>query len=91
LETVEELEGFLTATTREGVRGRLLARGEARAIMRDAGQLPLDAPPFAQTIDTDLAEYGFLYFGRHLHCGRQGAPSSSFAPDLKRRRMRSKR
>jgi len=59
LETIDELERFLAATTREGVRGRLLARGEARAIMRDAGRLPEDAPPFAATIDTDLAEYGF--------------------------------
>ena len=59
LETVEELEEFLRTTTRENVRGRLLARGEARAVMRDDGQLPADAPPFAATIDTDLADYGF--------------------------------
>lgn len=59
LETVDELEEFLTRVTREGVRGRLLARGEARAIMRDNGQLPADAPTFAPTIDTDLADYGF--------------------------------
>lgn len=31
----------------------------AWAIMRQEGQLPQDAPPLGDTIDTDLAEYGF--------------------------------
>ena len=59
METVDELTEFLTQATEDGVRGRLQARGEARAIIRQDGVLPDDAPAFGETIDTDLAEYGF--------------------------------
>jgi hypothetical protein len=59
LETVDELTAFLTAATSDGVRGRLQTRGEARATIRLDGVLPDDAPAFGETIDTDLAEYGF--------------------------------
>ena len=58
MESVEELTIFLNAVTADGARGRLRARGEARAIIRRDGLLPDDAPPFGDTIDTDLAEYG---------------------------------
>lgn len=59
LETIEELQEFIGAITQPNIRGRLLARGEARAIIRREGQLPDGAPPFAATLDTDLSEYGF--------------------------------
>ena len=59
LETIEELQGFLTVATRDGVWNRLLDRGTAWAIMREEGALPRDAPAFGATIETDLAEYGF--------------------------------
>ena len=58
METVDELRSFLGAATRENVRGRLLDRGEARAIIRREGQLPEDAPALGETLDTDLSEYG---------------------------------
>ncbi len=58
METIDELQAFLGAATRENVRGRLLDRGEARAIIRRAGQLPDDAPAFSETLDIDLSEYG---------------------------------
>jgi len=59
LETIEELEGFLAGATRGGIRGQLLDRGTAWAIMRQEGELPGDAPALGDTIETDLAEYGF--------------------------------
>jgi hypothetical protein len=59
LETLDELTMFLAETTADGFRGRLQARGEARAIIRQDGVLPDDAPAFGETIDTDLTEYGF--------------------------------
>lgn len=59
METIDELQGFLAEATRDDVRDQLLDRGTAWAIMRQAGQLPEDAPPFGKTIETDLAEYGF--------------------------------
>lgn len=58
METVDQLQTFLQSATRWNVRGRLLDRGEARAIVRRNGQLPLDAPEFGDSLDTDLSEYG---------------------------------
>mgnify|MGYP001031797312 CR=1 FL=1 len=57
METIEELTTFLRQAGADGARGRLQARGEARAIIRRDGVLPDDAPAFGNTIDTDLAEY----------------------------------
>jgi hypothetical protein len=59
LETSDELQAFLTKATQEGVWGRLLDRGAAWSIMRQAGVLPEDAPPLGEQIDIDLAEHGF--------------------------------
>ena len=59
METIDELQTFLGVATRENIRGRLLDRGEARAIIRRAGDLPDDAPALGETLDTDLSEYGF--------------------------------
>ncbi len=59
LETIEELHEFIGAVSEPNIRGWLLARGEARAIIRREGQLPDGAPAFAASLDTDLSEYGF--------------------------------
>lgn len=59
METIEELQALLEVATRDNARGRLLKRGEARAIIRRAGRLPEDAPPLGEALDTDLSEYGF--------------------------------
>lgn len=59
METIEELQEFIRAIGQPNIRGRLLARGEARSIIRRNGQLPEDAPTFATSLDTDLSEYGF--------------------------------
>lgn len=57
METAEELTALINQLSGDGFRARLQARGEARAIIRRDGQLPVDAPPFGDTIDTDLAEH----------------------------------
>lgn len=59
METIDELTAFLTETTTDGYRGRLQARGEARALVRRDGVLPPDSPAFGEGLDIDLAEYGF--------------------------------
>ena len=59
METIDELQTFLGTATGENIRRRLLDRGEARAIIRRAGQLPDDAPALGETLDTDLSEYAF--------------------------------
>lgn len=59
METPDELTAFLTAATVDGVLGRLLYRGAAWSLMREAGVLPQNAPALGATIETDLAEHGF--------------------------------
>ena len=59
MRSIEEIEQLLEIALQPEARGRLIARGEARAIIRRAGELPLDAPQFAVSIDADLAEHGF--------------------------------
>lgn len=59
METPDELTAFLSAATVDGVLGRLLYRGAAWSLMREAGVLPQNAPALGATIETDLAEHGF--------------------------------
>jgi hypothetical protein len=59
LETVEDLTSFLQQISADGIRGRLQARGESRALIRQEGLLPEGAPTFAASLDVDLAEVGF--------------------------------
>jgi hypothetical protein len=59
LETRDELTAFLTTATVDGILGRLLYRGAAWSLMREAGVLSQSAPPLGATIGTDLAEHGF--------------------------------
>ena len=75
METIEELQGFLAEATRDDVWGQLLDRGTAWAIMREEGELPGDAPPLGETIDTDLAEYGFSVLRAALALREGGGPA----------------
>ncbi len=59
METSDELQAFLRKATQDGVWGRLLDRGAAWSIMRQAGVLPEDAPALGDDINVDLAEHGF--------------------------------
>lgn len=76
METREELTEFLQALVVTGARGRLIARGQARAIIRADGVLPADAPAFTPELDTDLADYGFSLLRAALALkDREGDPS----------------
>ena len=59
METLDELDAFLTTATADGFLGRLLYRGASWSLMREAGVLPEGSPPLGAAIDTDLAEHGF--------------------------------
>lgn len=59
MEKIDELTAFLEKATVDGILGRLLDRGAAWSLMREAGVLPKNAPPLGATIETDLAEHGF--------------------------------
>lgn len=56
---VEDLETAIGRATTSGFRGRLLARGEARAMIWREGVLPEDAPPFDVLLSHDLLSYGY--------------------------------
>jgi len=75
LETPDELRGFLTGTTREGVWNRLLYRGTAWSLMREDGVLPDNAPPLGTTIETDLTEHGFSVLRAALALREKAGPS----------------
>ncbi|HJP69071.1 MAG TPA: DEAD/DEAH box helicase, partial [Sphingomicrobium sp.] len=84
METIEELQAFLDVATRDNARGRLLKRGEARAIIRRSGQLPDDAPPLGEALDTDLSEYGFSLLRAGLALREHGgSPTDWHAAFLK--------
>ena len=72
LETIEELQEFIEVMAQPTVRGRLQARGDARAIIRRAGQRPEGAPAFAVSLDTDLSEYGFSLLRASLALRERG-------------------
>lgn len=59
METVEEISNFLQHALGDGARERVVATGEAWSIVRQEGVHPEDAPAFRDTLDADLAEYGF--------------------------------
>jgi hypothetical protein len=66
--TIEEIEVAIEDATRAGFRGRLLAQGEARALLWRDGALPDGAPNFSPGLGYDLATYGYslLSFGLRL-------------------------
>ncbi|AQZ52433.1 hypothetical protein [Martelella mediterranea] len=59
MRSIEEIEALLEEALDGSARGRLVARGEARAIIRRNGVLPADAPQFSATIEADLGDHGF--------------------------------
>lgn len=82
METIDELQAFVGTATRDNVRGRLLDRGEARAIIRRDGQLPEGAPQLGETLDTDLSEYGFSLLRACLALREQQADAAVWRPGL---------
>lgn len=74
METIDQLVGFLTDVTGHEYRGRLLARGEVRSIIRQEGDLPPDAPRFAANIAVDLADYGFSLLRASMALREAGGP-----------------
>lgn len=64
--TVEELEANIRSAAAPGFRGRLLARGQARAMIWRGGVLPPDAPAFSDLLSYDLHSYGYAMLGLGL-------------------------
>jgi superfamily II DNA/RNA helicase len=64
--TVEQIEADITSASAPGFRGRLLARGQARAMIWRDGVLPPDAPAFSDLLSYDLHSYGYAMLGLGL-------------------------
>ncbi|MEJ1386236.1 MAG: DEAD/DEAH box helicase [Candidatus Sedimenticola sp. (ex Thyasira tokunagai)] len=55
---LEKLQDTVTSAIETGFRGRLLARGQARSLIWQDGQLPEGAPGFSPLLSYDLTSYG---------------------------------
>ena len=64
--TPEAIAADIAEAATAGFRGRLIARGQARAIIWSDGALPPDAPAFAPQLSYDLHAYGYALLGLGL-------------------------
>jgi hypothetical protein len=64
--TPEAIAADITEAATAGFRGRLIVRGQARAIIWRDGALPPDAPAFAPQLSYDLHSYGYALLGLAL-------------------------
>ncbi|VVN72562.1 hypothetical protein PS718_00513 [Pseudomonas fluorescens] len=64
--TTEAIVASIAEAATTGFRGRLIARGQARAIIWRDGVLPPDAPEFAAQLSYDLHSYGYSLLGLGL-------------------------
>ncbi|MBG3850980.1 DEAD/DEAH box helicase [Xanthomonas sp. WHRI 8391] len=64
--TPESIAADIAQATAPGFRGRLIARGQARAIIWRDGALPLDAPDFSSQLSYDLHSYAYALLGLGL-------------------------
>jgi superfamily II DNA/RNA helicase len=64
--TVEGIQADIDEAATPGFRGRLIARGQARAMIWRDGVLPPDAPAFSPQLSYDLHSYGYSLLGLGL-------------------------
>ncbi|MFZ1546780.1 MAG: DEAD/DEAH box helicase [Candidatus Nitrotoga sp.] len=68
-----EIESSIEEAIAPGFREKLLARGQARAMIWRDGVLPEDAPPFSNMLSHDLVSYGYSLMSHGLRLvERQG-------------------
>ena len=64
--TPEEIIADIANAITAGFRGSLIARGQARAVIWRAGELPPDSPNFDDRLSYDLNSYGYALLGLGL-------------------------
>jgi superfamily II DNA/RNA helicase len=64
--TIEAIEADIDAAVVPGFRGRLIAQGQARAMIWQGGVLPAGAPAFSPQLSYDLHSYGYALLGLGL-------------------------
>lgn len=74
--TPEAIAADIAEAATAGFRGRLIARGQARAIIWRDGELPPDAPAFAPQLSYDLHSYGYALLGLGLRLRELGGDSA---------------
>lgn len=70
--TPEAIAADIAEAATAGFRGRLIARGQARAIIWRDGALPADAPAFAPQLSYDLHSYAYSLLGLGLRLRELG-------------------
>ena len=74
--TPEAIVAAIAEAATAGFRGRLIARGQARAIIWRDGELPPDAPAFAPQLSYDLHSYGYALLGLGLRLRELGGDTA---------------
>lgn len=74
--TPEAIAAAISEAATPGFRGRLIARGQARAIIWRDGTLPPDAPDFAPQLTYDLHSYGYALLSLGLRLRELGGDAT---------------
>jgi hypothetical protein len=74
--TPEAIAADIAEAATAGFRGRLIARGQARAIIWRDGVLPPDAPAFAPQLSYDLHSYGYALLNLGLRLRELGGDAA---------------
>lgn len=69
---IDEVQAIVGQAMEPGYRGRLLARGQARAMIWRNGQLPPGAPGFAPSLSYDLMGYGHALLSLGIRLREEG-------------------
>jgi len=88
--TPEAIAADIAEAATAGFRGRLIARGQARAIIWRDGTLPPDAPAFAPQLSYDLHSYGYALLGLGLRLREIGGDAARARIAARRARPRSR-
>ncbi len=75
--TLEELEAAIEDAIAPAFRDRLIAKGQARAIIWRDGTLPKDAPRFSVNLSYDLLSYGYALLSMAMRLSEaEGNPTT---------------
>jgi hypothetical protein len=74
--TPEAIAADIAEAATAGFRGRLIARGQARAIIWRDGALPPGAPALAPQLSYDLHSYGYALLGLGLRLRELGGDAA---------------
>ena len=88
--TIESIQADIDEAAAPGFRGRLISRGQARAMIWRDGVLPPNAPGFSPRLSYDLHSYGYSLLELGLRLRELGGDPSAPAPRSNKPPQRSK-